>query len=97
MNPKQGAPMNLTRIHQLSLFAVAVLLVLPSVAAAQSVNYFAFGSNAEYFPNPLGGDFSGVGTGTHLGQHTFFGNVKTTPTGLFSADWQSTIPQETVD
>jgi hypothetical protein len=58
------------------------------------VEYFAFGAQAEYYA--LTGDYLGTGHGTHLGKHTFLGNVATTPTGQLTADWHSTVPQETV-
>jgi hypothetical protein len=63
-------------------------------APAQAVPYKAKGTG---FYTPVTGDYGGQGTGTHLGRHTFAGNVAVFPTGdplVFT--FQSTSPQQTV-
>lgn len=77
-------------------FAVVVALLTGAadISYAQTVPYKASGDGAY---SPIDGDYGGDGNATHLGQHTFFGNIATTPTGhplVFL--WEATTPQETV-
>ena len=85
--------------HWISLLTIIALFAYAQTAAAQTVAFSTFGSNASY--SPITGDYSGTGNGTHLGSHTFSGKVMTIPMDPcdpFETDfyWISTQPQETV-
>jgi hypothetical protein len=65
-----------------------------SESQGQSVAYDTHGTGVY---SPITGGYSGSGVGTHLGAHTFSGNVAVAPTAsplVFS--WYSTAPQETI-
>jgi hypothetical protein len=84
------------RIAKLVLLALTVMTLstTASESHAQSVAYDTHGTGVY---SPITGIYSGAGVGTHLGAHTFLGNVATSPTatpGVFN--FHSTVPQETI-
>ena len=88
------------RLGRMKLLSMMVLtFVALNLSAreslAQIVPYKTMGTGS-YF-SPITGDYSGLGVGTHMGRHTFLGNIAVTPTAnplLFG--FQSTAPQETL-
>ena len=87
-------PMNL-KLTVLTITAVVALLIgAADTSFAQTVPYKASGDG---FYSPVTGDYGGTGDATHLGLHTFLGDIATAPTAhplVFL--WESTAPQETV-
>jgi hypothetical protein len=81
----------------LMLLAMGVWVIpLDRQCTAQVVPYRTFGTGTY---NPVTGDYGGSGNGTHVGRHTFSGNVITSPTGdplVFDFLIPATDPQETV-
>jgi hypothetical protein len=64
---------------QLSKIALAIIILTASArdSFAQTVPYKTKGKNAVYTPST--GDYGGFGVGTHMGKHSFFGNVTVKP------------------
>lgn len=76
------------------VLATLMLCIAARESSAQSVAYYTHGTGIY---SPVTGDYGGPGVGTHLGRHTFFGNVLTSPTANpFVFDFFLTVPQETV-
>jgi hypothetical protein len=86
--------MNRTPQRAVLALAAMILSTLVSESLAQSVAYKTHGTGVY---TPTTGDYSGPGVGTHLGAHTYFGNIITSPTdNPFVFNFQSTVPQETI-
>ena len=86
--------MTLTAIRLPILIVATLLFGAAETARAQTVPYKASGTGVF---SPITGDYGGTGNATHLGKHTFLGNVTSSPTAnplVFA--WQSTVPQETI-
>jgi hypothetical protein len=76
------------------ILAVVTLATTAGESQAQSVAYKTHGTGVY---SPITGAYSGSGEGTHLGAHTFFGNVATSPTdNPLVFNFFSTAPQETI-
>jgi hypothetical protein len=74
--------------------AIMILSTPVSESLAQSVAYKTHGTGVY---SPITEDYSGSGVGTHLGAHTFLGNIATSATdNPLVYNFQSTIPQETI-
>jgi hypothetical protein len=77
--------------------AVLTIVVLSATAReslAQVVPYKTKGTGV-YFPAT--GEYSGSGTGTHMGKHTFIGFVSVSPTAdPLVYNFESTFPQITI-
>lgn len=84
------------RTLQPAILALAILTLSAtfSESLAQSVAYKTHGTGTY---SPSTGDYGGSGVGTHLGNHTFLGNVGVSPTSNpLVFDFYSTAPQETI-
>ena len=68
-----------SRTHGNSRCCVAIIILTASArdSFAQTVPYKTMGKNAVYTPST--GDYGGFGVGTHMGKHSFFGNVTVKP------------------
>src|SRR5262245_48375203 len=85
----------MTRMRQLTTVILSLVILSASVreTLSQTVAYKTSGTGIYA---PLTGDYSGSGIGTHLGAHTFFGNIETSPTANpLVFDFNSTVDQET--
>jgi hypothetical protein len=85
-------------MSKLTVLTSAVVLVALSAGIREScageVPYKTKGTGTY---TPANGDFSGSGTGTHMGNHTFSGNVITMPTtDPLVYNFSLTSPQQTV-
>lgn len=86
----------MTRMRQLTtvILSIAILSATIRESLAQTVPYKTKGTGIY---SPVTGDYSGSGTGTHMGAHTFFGNIAISPTANpFVFDFHSTVDQTTI-
>jgi hypothetical protein len=85
-------------VRRFTILTPAVVLVALGAGVretcAQEVPYKTKGTGVY---SPATGDFSGTGTGTHMGKHSFFGNVMTSKTAdPLVFNFSLTAPQQTV-
>lgn len=83
------------KFKTIGLSIALIGLLLTVTASAQIVPYKGRGTG---FFMPLTGDYGGSGVATHLGQHTFVGQVAITPTAnplVFDFAIDEANPQET--
>jgi hypothetical protein len=73
--------------------AIVALVAQAAESRAQVVPYKTKGTG---FYSPVTNDYGGVGTGTHMGRHSFLGNIEATFTSNTTANFVSTTPQVTI-
>jgi hypothetical protein len=83
-----------TTRRPLVVLTVVALSASAGECLAQIVPYKTSGTGIY---SPVTGDYSGSGVGTHMGLHTFLGNVAISPTANpFVFDFHGTAPQKTI-
>jgi hypothetical protein len=86
----------MTGMRQRTMLVLTVLTLLATAGEsfAQMVPYKASGTGIY---SPVSRDYSGSGVATHLGKHTFLGNILTSSTdNLLVFDFVGTVPQTTI-
>ncbi len=86
------------KISKIMMPVVAILIGFgaASQSDAQTIPFWAFGTNSSYFPaaDGSGGPYEGIGFGFPLGIHFVSGNLAVTPTDdPLVFDWETTEPQ----
>jgi hypothetical protein len=80
--------------HTMMVLTIMAASATARESRAQIVPYKASGTGVY---SPLTGNYHGPGVATHLGSHTYFGNVATFRTANpFVYDFQGTVLQETI-
>src|SRR4051794_23576814 len=83
-----------TTRRTLIILTVVALSASARESLAQIVPYKASGTGTY---SPITGDYGGSGVGTHMGLHTFLGNVAIAPTANpLVFDFHGTAPQKTI-